>query len=598
MNRSLFIGLFFCLAFPFAGSANEKSYDETLNKLDKASSSSQVEAEVIIESLLTSWEQLSNEQKARLKMYIAIGKIYAGDYQASILLLRAAEQYNPSTETINKIYQYLSTNYIALKDYPAALALMAENLERIDEFNNIDIKVGSYTRLANLALELDAYDDMREYALQASVLSKESEARAHCFALLLVAVADLKQQHYQKAESGFFRSQAFCEGNDLPLIGYMSQKGLALIAIKTEDYNKAKSLLEPVLEGYQEFNFHSEINHVKSLLSQTYLGLGEYSHAQEFANKVMGLNDEPSHIEYKAIAAKVLSQLYLESEQFELAYDYLESHQKYNTLILDDTKAKANAYQMAKFKHQEQAREIALLNQERRLMETQKELEQSDQVNSFMIVTILAGSIFFLSLFLFSSHRQKIRYRKLALIDRLTGVYNRGAGQDFAENEFVQVCLRDANFSVVLFDLDFFKHINDSFGHGTGDWALKHVVAVIKPLIRDGDIFTRMGGEEFALFLPYSNEQAAIDIADRCKKVIEEIDSKYSGHQFKLSASFGVSSNLVDDLSLDPILKRADLALYASKHSGRNRVTVYSDDLKGMDCHKESQSDSQKPLLS
>ncbi|MCL1139718.1 GGDEF domain-containing protein [Shewanella pneumatophori] len=578
--------------------AEDVDYDAILMKLELNISTSSMHSEELIKQLNDVWPNLTREQKTKVYMYQAVLLTYKGDYLSSNSLLVKAEKLNPSDELLNKIYQTLTTNYITLKQYSGALMLMERHLERINKINDIDIKVGSYVRLAYLALELDAYQDLREYALEAMTLSHDLDNRQHCFALLYVAVADLKQQQYQNADSSFQRSQDFCETNQLPLIALMSQKGLAEIALNTEDYQSAKGLLETVLEGYQEFNFQIEINHVNALLSQTYFHLGDFIQAETFARKVMELNDEPSHIEYKAIAAKVLSQRYLESKQYKLAYDYLESHQKYSNSILDDTKAKANAYQMAKFKHQEQAREIALLNQERRLMETQKELEQSDQVNSFMIVTILTGSIFFLSLFLFSSHRQKIRYRKLALIDRLTGVYNRGAGQDFAENEFVQVCLRDANFSVVLFDLDFFKHINDSFGHATGDWALKHVVAVIKPLIRDGDIFTRMGGEEFALFLPYSNEQAAIDIADRCKKVIEEIDSKYSGHQFKLSASFGVSSNLVDDLSLDPILKRADLALYASKHAGRNRVTVYSDDLKGMHCHKDRQSDSQKPLLS
>ncbi|GIU09638.1 GGDEF domain-containing protein [Shewanella sp. MBTL60-112-B2] len=574
------VGLFFCLAFPLVGNANEKSFDETLNELDKASSSSQLEAEVIIESLLTSWAELSNEQQARLKIYIAIRKIYGGDYQASIQLLREAERLKPSTEILNKIYQYLSTSYIGLKDYPAALDLMTENLERIDKITDIDIKVGSYVRLANLALELDAYQDLREYALQAMRLSLDHDNRQHCFALLYVAVADLKQQQYQSAESGFQRSQTFCEANQLPLIGLMSQKGLGLITIKNENYQSAKDLLEPVLIGYQKFNFQSEINHVHALLTQVYFGLADYLRAEEFANKVMVLSDESSHIEYKAIAAKVLSQRYFESKQYKLAYDYLKSHQQYSNLILDDTKAKANAYLMAKFKHQEQAREITLLNQERQLVETQKELDQSARTNNVMIMTMLAGSVIFLSLFLLYSHRQKLRYRRLALTDRLTSVYNRGAGQDFAENEFIQVSMRKADYSVIVFDLDLFKNINDSFGHATGDWTLKHVVSVIRPLIRDSDIFTRMGGEEFALFLPYSSEQTAVKIAERCKLAIAAIDTKYSGHVFHITASFGVSCSTREDLSLDPLLKRADIALYASKHSGRNRVTLYNSELQ------------------
>ncbi|MGS0728327.1 tetratricopeptide repeat-containing diguanylate cyclase, partial [Shewanella sp. 0m-11] len=230
MKWGYIVGLFFCLVFPLVGNANEKSYDETFNKLDQASSTSQSEAEAIIESLLTSWTELSNDQRARLKMYQAILKTYGGDYQESIRLLREAIKLNPSEATLNKIYQYLSTNYIALNDYPAALALMAANLERIKEITDIDIKVGSYVRLANLALELDAYQDMRDYALQAMALSDDVDTRQHCFALLFVAVADLKQKQIFNAESSFQRSQIYCEEKKFPLIGLMSQKGLALVA--------------------------------------------------------------------------------------------------------------------------------------------------------------------------------------------------------------------------------------------------------------------------------------------------------------------------------------------------------------------------------
>ncbi|MCK8043428.1 diguanylate cyclase [Shewanella sp. 1CM18E] len=592
-------GIFLLLFFIFSPVlASENKYDLALAEIEKSLSSSPQQVDSLLADLSSSWEDLSQEQQVQFVIYQAIKESYNGEYHSSQRLLERLEEYGNVAQFSERIYHYQVVNLIGLREYEEAFKLLDAYLKKVIDVDDINIKAKAYMRMANLALNLQAYDELGDFASKSLALSQGRDEKIHCFSLILLSYAALKQSKYNEAKEGFNQSKLFCESNTLPLFGFVSEKGLALISIQQGEVERAKNLLEQVLAGYNKYNYKIEIVSVYALLAKASLMLEQASEAERYAEKVMALNDDPSHIEHKAIAAKVLSQLYLESEQLKLAYDYLESHQHYSKLMLDDTKAKANAYQMAKFKHREQAREIALLNQERRLMETQKELDQSDQVNSFMIVTILVGSIFFLSLFLFSSHRQKIRYRKLALIDRLTGVYNRGAGQDFAENEFVQVCLRNANFSIVLFDLDFFKTINDSFGHATGDWALKHVVAVVKPLIRDGDIFTRMGGEEFALFLPYSNEQAAVDIADRCRKVIEEIDSKYSGHQFNLSASFGVSSNLVDDLSLDPILKRADLALYASKHAGRNRVTVYSDDLKGMDCHKESQSVRQTPLLS
>ncbi|MCL1110869.1 GGDEF domain-containing protein [Shewanella schlegeliana] len=534
----------------------------------------------MIDNLLSSWEELTEQQQASLMVYQAIQKSYKGDYWSSKELLLQVQKYKVTDELLISIYQYQTANLIALRQYTEAFDLMAKYLEKISSIHDIETKAGAYVRLSNLALNLDANEELRKYSSQALLFAKGTNAKLYCFSLILSAYADYSEFKYSDAKEGFNQSKNFCDNNELPLFGFVAEKGLAEIAIKTDDFENANRLLNNALAGYKKFSYKTEITSVYALLAKTNFRLSQYSQAEEFANKVMDLSDDPSHIVYKAIAAKVLSQRYFELKQYQLAYDYLESHQYYTNLIHDDTKAKANAYQMAKFKHQEQAREIALLNQERQLVEAQKELDQADRTNDVMIMTMLVGSVIFLSLFLLYSHRQKLRYRKLALTDRLTGVYNRGAGQDFAENEFVQVCMRKAHFSVVVLDLDLFKNINDSFGHATGDWTLKHVVSVIKPLIRDSDILTRMGGEEFALFLPYSCEQTALKIAERCKDAIEAIDTKYSGHLFNITASFGVSSNNREDLSLDPVLKRADIALYASKHSGRNRVTLYTPELE------------------
>lgn len=581
--------LTFILFCPVYGAESKVRYDLALSQIDKAISSSPEEVEELIDNLLTSWDGLTQQQQFRLIVYQAIQKSYAGEYQSSKELLLSVENYEVSDELLTDIYQYQSANLLGLRQYSEAFQLMDSYLKKIKVGDDLDTKAGAYVRLANLALNLDANEELREYSERALLYTKEGNSRLRCFSLILSSYADLNEFKYLQAEKGFARSKAYCENKEFPLFGFVSEKGLAEIAIKGNKYKDAEIMLNKVLIGYNKYNYNVEIVSVHALLAETKLLLKKFSEAEEFANRVMILSDEPSNIEYKAIAAKVLSQSYFESKQYQLAYDYLESHQHYTSLIHDDTKAKANAYQMAKFKHQEQAREIALLNQERKLVEAQKELDRSDKTNDVMIMTMLAGSVIFLSLFLLYSHRQKVRYRQLALTDRLTGVYNRGAGQDFAENEFIQVSMRKADFAVIVFDLDLFKRINDRFGHATGDWTLKRVVSVVKPLIRDSDIFTRMGGEEFALFLPYSSELVALKIAEHCKEVIEAIDTKYSGHLFNISASFGVSCSCGEDLSLDPLLKRADIALYASKHSGRNRVTLYTPELESQASTDEMQ---------
>ena len=167
----------------------------------------------------------------------------------------------------------------------------------------------------------------------------------------------------------------------------------------------------------------------------------------------------------------------------------------------------------------------------------------------------------------------------LADHDELTHLPNRHLFLQLVE-QAIKVARRDsAGCAVLVLDLDHFKRINDSYGHGTGDWALKKVVEVLKPHVRNGDVFARIGGEEFALFLPYASESKGMEVAEQCRSRIEAIDTHLSGHKFTITASFGVSGMTTEDLSLDPLLHRADMALYAAKSNGRNSVFCYEDAL-------------------
>ena len=133
------------------------------------------------------------------------------------------------------------------------------------------------------------------------------------------------------------------------------------------------------------------------------------------------------------------------------------------------------------------------------------------------------------------------------------------------------------NVSLVLFDMDFFKKINDTYGHPAGDWVLKTVCATVKEQLPKTALFGRLGGEEFALCLPsVQRADEARALAERCRAAIAAIDTAPSGFDFALTASFGVATrNAQQTDSFEETLVHADKALYLSKNEGRNRVTAY-----------------------
>lgn len=164
------------------------------------------------------------------------------------------------------------------------------------------------------------------------------------------------------------------------------------------------------------------------------------------------------------------------------------------------------------------------------------------------------------------------KLRNLATTDELTGAANRR--QLFSRAEaLLQKAIRYKNaFSVLFFDLDHFKEINDSYGHPAGDEVLQQLTAIVQSLLRDTDILARYGGEEFCILTPETDEQNAAVLAERIRSSIEsqEITLK-TGTSLKLTVSVGVT-DFRDTDTVSTLIERADQAVYRAKQLGRNRV--------------------------
>ena len=174
--------------------------------------------------------------------------------------------------------------------------------------------------------------------------------------------------------------------------------------------------------------------------------------------------------------------------------------------------------------------------------------------------------------------------RLLAITDSLTGLYNRRHFNKLAEAEISRALRYSRPLSVMMFDIDFFKRVNDTFGHASGDMVLKMVAKTTKEMIRATDIPARYGGEEFIVLLPETPVAGAAAVAERLRRRIEDTTVQTEKCPITITASFGVSDYLGETNSkpneriLSEFIANADQALYASKNAGRNRVTVYKPD--------------------
>lgn len=159
--------------------------------------------------------------------------------------------------------------------------------------------------------------------------------------------------------------------------------------------------------------------------------------------------------------------------------------------------------------------------------------------------------------------------------DPLTGIYNKGYLLEALDAEFKRAKALHTDFSVLFFDLDHFKKVNDTYGHDAGDYVLKEFSHLVRTnFLKPKDVFARYGGEEFVILLSKTNATLAAELAEKIRSAVEANAFIYEGKRMPITTSLGVAELRTDIESAQTLLKHADKALYTAKSQGRNRVVV------------------------
>jgi diguanylate cyclase (GGDEF)-like protein len=162
---------------------------------------------------------------------------------------------------------------------------------------------------------------------------------------------------------------------------------------------------------------------------------------------------------------------------------------------------------------------------------------------------------------------------RLTIIDALTEIHNKRYFLEFLARALSCSTRYRRPLSLVMFDIDWFKKINDTLGHLCGDYTLRELSSVIKKTIRKEDLFARYGGEEFALVLPETPLQGAVEIAEHLRHKVETYPFQYENDKYRVTISLGITSTTGDNwLTTSEMIEQADSKLYQAKRQGRNRV--------------------------
>jgi diguanylate cyclase len=567
------------LAFPvLEGQANSSLI---LQQADAVRSSDPTLSKSLLASLAT--EKLTDKELDLFIYLAAYNLSMSGQTQESIENFESLTTQNTFKDIRQRSFASLVTLYAATGMWQAGIQIanqLLDELKLITEPTVLELANLSITVFYNL---LGEHQLAMQHALK--LVNSKSSPRIICTAYLELLYSQVKLSPQSMSQNDFDQAVDRCQLANEPVLIYSIYIHQTEYFTKTQQARQALDLLESKVSEVEATGYQLMVAAYYEMLAEVYLDDKQYAHAELYANKLLDSATEHQNASTLTTAYKVLSLSAAKRGDYQQAYEFQSSYMQASQLNLDEEHAKLLAIQNAKLNNIEKTNQIALLDKENALLDkqnallkTQSALDKESAENDRLAMALLGLVLILLFFWAYKNRRMHKKLRKLAETDELTGISNRHHFSQLAHAAISYSEKSQQSLSFILLDLDFFKKINDNFGHQVGDWALKQAVIAARSVCRNNDVIGRMGGEEFAILLPGCSIDKAMALAESCRSAIAAVDSSESGHTFNITASFGVADTDCCGYDFDKLFAAADSALYQSKDMGRNKVYCYQHD--------------------
>ncbi|PXX39757.1 diguanylate cyclase [Undibacterium pigrum] len=558
--------------------AQEKStltIDELLVQAGKEIKFSPEKTTDTLSKLQAFQSQFNEEQRDRFYVLGASAFGFKGRHKERVELVRSIidKVTNPDNK-VRLLYQ-LSSGYTHLGEYEHALVAMNESILLLPKLKSQFAKMDTLQAAITLLNSLRAFDESLAYAERLVEVGNEDEKTSvKCVGVADQVEINLLRGERQRARAILPEAIRICDERGSMVISQILRALAAIDLIDSGNYLQGKGAGIPLLKEFLEVNKGSDYRtQLEEALARAFLNTGNLEQAEHYGVLSYQHAKSGNAVHLMEKTAETMASIKRAQGQYPSSLEYYEAALVLKNRVLDDQLHKNLAFQRVKFDTQDKANQMSLLEQKNKILAVERELEKKNNQNLWLFISLVVVILVVLSLWLIKTLQQKNQFRQFSQTDGLTQAANRMHFISFANDAFK---MRTGSVSVILFDMDLFKNINDTHGHATGDWVLKAVSETVKTHLRKVDLFGRLGGEEFGICMPDSSQASALQLAERCRMAIAMIDTEPSGHMFSLSASFGVATVDGNGLSnFDETLEAADKALYRSKAEGRNCVNVF-----------------------
>ncbi len=517
----------------------------------------------------------TSKQQERLNFLNAYATGYDGHYEASI---KDARHLLDSTdfEMQFRAGELIVNNYALLRQFADGLRQLDQTLGLIEKVKDTELRQNGLGVATFIYNQVGQYELSLHYAER--ILSEPAPERTRCFAGQAKLESLQQLDALPDVDDLVLRVIAQCNAAGETMVANFARGTLARQWASQGQRAKAVSLLQEYLPQVEATGYPRLIGDIQSLLAELQLAQGDVANAERHATAAIAHRDSLANSPSLVAAYRTLLEIAEQRGDPIAALRHYRSFAEADKAYLNDVKARELAYQIVRHETLQKTQEIELLNRRNQVLQLQQDVDKKSAQNTRLVVVLLVMLLAVLGYWAWGIKRRQSSLRRLAEMDALTGVSNRHHFTLESEQALVACARAGEPVALLMFDLDHFKAINDSYGHVTGDWVLTRVADTCKTFCRRIDCLGRLGGEEFAFLMHGVDLASAVRLAEDCRVRIASIDTHESGHKFAITASFGVSTTAIAGYDLARLLAQADQSLYRAKREGRNRVRAFNND--------------------
>lgn len=566
------------LASPARSSPGDANYiEEQLTIGEDIKTSNPNRAAEIIEEIADLQRYATPNQRQRLELLAIHNTAMKGNYDIAVTRLKSfVSTVGIEPDQLLRAKTLLANIHYARDEYDDAFRELNEALTELNALTNsksaYDVNVVAATLLATAG----ATDQALDLAGRALENAHQSKNRDHeCRAWHATASSFQMAERWSEALTAYQRQHETCSAVENEVFISAAEYGQGICFQALGDHGKAIKSIRSSISRIDDGSFVTGVTSRSISLAKSLFSTNQSVEAFSLLEKYIPLAEQQELHRDLAEGYRELAIQYKRLEKFDLALSNFEKFVTADSLASSKDAQIRTAFFRMQFEADYKEKKIQLLEREKKFLaenaahQTEKRRLLQFGVGAVSIICIL------LMLALHRLRNQSLQLRKLAQIDGLTGLHNRRHALMLAEQLYASCLRRNSHLAVVMVDLDLFKEINDRFGHAAGDEVLRNAARHFASCLRKQDVIGRTGGEEFAIFLPDTDLNAAITVVERCRTGVGEVQE---GEQRRsVTASFGIAVGINDRFTLDELLQQADKALYNAKANGRNQVALARD---------------------